>query len=292
MSSRGSVTLQIAGGLALAALGAWLLAWSGAQIAHSRAALAWPVAEGVVISSSLDDDGGEPVPAVVYTYAVGGETYAADQLGFDVFDQPGGRGRTATLVARYPVGARVVVHHAPDDPAEAVLEPGDVSPFVTPLGLGALIVALGAGLAAQAVRAALAGGTPAEDPRAAHRRAAVLVTILFLFALLAASADSAVQEVFAAAGAPAGLPPVPFWIGLQIVLFLPVPWFVWHVMIVVQAAGAEGRAVRGALGLAAAVWEARDRPDLGPSARATLAAFGYYLLIVGSWISFTAVRGL
>ncbi len=105
----------------------------------------WPQVDGAVTSSETDVDvqpnsGGRGmntryIADVVYRYAVAGQRYSSDQLGF-VRVWTGDERDAQSVQRRYPVGARVRVSYDPDDPSVAVLQPGVTRSSVVVLGFG------------------------------------------------------------------------------------------------------------------------------------------------------------
>ncbi|HJQ55275.1 MAG TPA: DUF3592 domain-containing protein [Vineibacter sp.] len=126
-----------------------LMAW--ATIRRARTMRAWPTADGVVVSSYVDQlttsrtrrgrTSTSPVyaPRVIYRFRVESVDIDGDQLGrsgrSSVFNT------AQALVAAYPAGTRVVVHYDPDEPTTAIVDP---TAGLLPLGLGAGAVALAA----------------------------------------------------------------------------------------------------------------------------------------------------
>jgi hypothetical protein len=95
-----------------------------------QAAENWEKVEGVITDSRVDqppahvsDDQDDATPIVRYRYRVGGQDLEGDQI--MIGGQPMmTRVLAGRLVARYPVGAHVDVHVDPNDPKNALLEPG------------------------------------------------------------------------------------------------------------------------------------------------------------------------
>lgn len=84
----------------------------------------WPSTMGTVINSFLEarsssEGGTTNYPVVQYSYQVSGQTYQSSKRapGMEV----GGTG-AGSVVAKYPVGAQVVVFYDPQNPSDAVLE--------------------------------------------------------------------------------------------------------------------------------------------------------------------------
>jgi hypothetical protein len=94
---------------------------------NAQASVDWSSARGQVTESRVgthDSDGTTMYSAeVVYEYTVNGRNYINNRIKF-------GEGSTSNprpahnTVAQYPVGASVDVYYHPDDPLNAVLEPG------------------------------------------------------------------------------------------------------------------------------------------------------------------------
>jgi hypothetical protein len=83
----------------------------------------WPSTMGVVQMSTIEqrssDDGYTDYPVVQYSYQVGGQSYQSMKLAPG--PEVGGSGARG-VVAKYPVGAQVMVFYNPQNPSEAVLE--------------------------------------------------------------------------------------------------------------------------------------------------------------------------
>lgn len=84
----------------------------------------WPSTLGSVTASYLErrasgKNGSTNYPVVHYAYQVGRQPYQGRKIAPG--PEVGGSG-AAKVVARYPVGAQVMVFYNPQDPADAVLE--------------------------------------------------------------------------------------------------------------------------------------------------------------------------
>ena len=84
----------------------------------------WPSTLGTVNASYLErrsssEGGSTNYPVVQYSYQVSGQTYHTTK--FAPGPEVGGTG-AGKVVARYPVGAQVMVFYNPQNPSEAVLE--------------------------------------------------------------------------------------------------------------------------------------------------------------------------
>jgi hypothetical protein len=95
-----------------------------------QSARSWGKVEGVITVSKVDqprehtsDDLNDATPVIRYRYRVGGQDLEGDQVA--IGGQPlTTRVLAGRLIARYPVGAHVDVHVDPNNPKNAVLEPG------------------------------------------------------------------------------------------------------------------------------------------------------------------------
>lgn len=123
------VTVDLIVGLVFAVIGSVILAWTAVNVAYAHLSRRWPRVTGTVIVSDLqrskDSDGGYSYrPEVSYRYSVHGEEFIASRTRFGDRLELNFSAPAARIVRRYPVGAVVLVCYNPDDPADAVLEPG------------------------------------------------------------------------------------------------------------------------------------------------------------------------
>lgn len=84
----------------------------------------WPSTMGTVNASYLErrhssDSGSTDYPVVEYSYQIGGQAYKSTKIAPG--PEVGGTGM-GKVVARYPVGAQVMVFYNPQKPSDAVLE--------------------------------------------------------------------------------------------------------------------------------------------------------------------------
>jgi hypothetical protein len=96
------------------------------------------------------DDQPDARAIIRYRYGVGAETYESDAVGF------GGqtsmlRAHADTLVAKYPVGAKVDVNYDPQNPKDAVLEPATLNGLVAQLVITLVFGVIGLVLAIHAI---------------------------------------------------------------------------------------------------------------------------------------------
>ncbi len=98
----------------------------------SQASKSWPTTQGSVVSSEVTAHRSRSKKGhhrttyganVRYEYTVNGVQYSSDKISFGEY-RTHSRGPAQATVDRYPPGAEVVVYYNPDQPEEAVLEPG------------------------------------------------------------------------------------------------------------------------------------------------------------------------
>ncbi len=113
---------------ALAGLALLLIA--AFDLRKATLAKTWPTTEGRILDSRLrektDSDGTSYEVAILYEYWVNGVAHRSDvwriRAGSSSFTKSASR-----TVASYPVGASVPVYFNPENPADAMLEPGKIS---------------------------------------------------------------------------------------------------------------------------------------------------------------------
>ncbi len=144
-------------GIVFLSIGAFFVIWGKGQVDQSAASKAWPVVQGKITQSqvtsyrSTSHSKGRTrsttmySPKVVYTYSVGGQSYSCDRIFSSDYSSSSAK-RARKLVAKYRTGTTVDVHYDPDNPQEAVLEPGGNLMTYLPLGMGLLVSLVGLGL--------------------------------------------------------------------------------------------------------------------------------------------------
>jgi hypothetical protein len=87
----------------------------------------WATTDGRVVTSTVNEFTGKSGatwrPMVIYSYSVGGARFMSSRLAFHSLAS-GSRAEAARIAARYPAGGTVRVLYDPQDPEQAVLEPG------------------------------------------------------------------------------------------------------------------------------------------------------------------------
>lgn len=126
----------------------------------------WLVTEGMVQSSELkSDSSGEGratySAAVTYTYQVGGVSYTGEKV--SIGQMSASSSYAQEILRRYPVGKKILVHYAPADPAEAVLETGIHGGTWICLAVGTAFTLFGT-MFLQIQRAAIKAQLPGASP--------------------------------------------------------------------------------------------------------------------------------
>jgi hypothetical protein len=122
----------------LASIGAivtGLYSW-GEHVRRGRARH-WPGVEGIIVSSGIEQrtrNGAARtfVPAVLYRYTVGKETYHTSQIRLGI-ELGGSESYAEQLIAPYSTGTTVRVHYDPNDPQDSALEWNETVPKVAGL---------------------------------------------------------------------------------------------------------------------------------------------------------------
>lgn len=148
-------------GLFVAVLGIGMVLWGVTQRAKANAvvgaAQAWPTATGTMIATDILRGGTNRHPTfsplVRYEYDIGGRKYSGDRLR-PGYVKVGSRRAAERMLQAYPVGAGVPVRYDPADPNSSLLELKTSSAPLLTAVVGAALILLGGGIAAQA----MAGG--------------------------------------------------------------------------------------------------------------------------------------
>ncbi len=146
--------------LGFVCLGVFLLIFIGAGIyalnvyarekKKATTAQTWPSVNGRVVEAyvaedvQVDSEGDQNrvfAPRVVYEYEVNGQTYQNNRLRLGIESFIGSRRKVEQELARFPVGSAVKVYYNPDNPAEAVLQPGVSSKAALVIGITFLVIA-------------------------------------------------------------------------------------------------------------------------------------------------------
>lgn len=150
MSERGSPWALGCFSIIFTAVGIGIIFWGGKTLNKAKASLEWPGAEGTVIVSDVirntDSDGDVTYkPDVSYEYVIDGIKYSANRVAFGSWSSSD-RSMAQRVVNHYPAGMTVTVRYDPDDPYEAVLEPGEKKGVWFLIAFGGVFAAVGLSL--------------------------------------------------------------------------------------------------------------------------------------------------
>jgi hypothetical protein len=115
------------------------------NLQSARGSESWPTVEGTIKESEVFDYYTDTVmyqALISYSYVVDNTRYTGMTVGYDV----GGTSDPAPqreIVERYPVGSTVTVYYDPNDPKDAVLEPGAKGSIWGPVIRGTLLLFIG-----------------------------------------------------------------------------------------------------------------------------------------------------
>lgn len=111
----------------LVGLGIFLYRRSKMRDVAKQAAQSWSSTMGTVIASTIQvrrtGKSRSEIPVVVYQYQVNGKPYTGQVIkAGEQFFNVRLMGDAQKTIARYPVGAQVMVHYNPENPQESALE--------------------------------------------------------------------------------------------------------------------------------------------------------------------------
>lgn len=98
---------------------------------------------------------------ITYIYRVNGQDFTATQVSFADYSSSD-RQHASEIVNRYPAGRAVTVSYNPQNPAQAVLEPGFGTGLYIPLGIGTVFILAGGGMLAGGLQALWRGSEEAN----------------------------------------------------------------------------------------------------------------------------------
>lgn len=158
------------------------LVWSAATLTfdvfwaigvyRQLAASGYPTAPGEVTESRVaveaDGDSSSSTPKITYQYWLGDRKFVCDRVRYGLISSNDGNARR--IVQQFPVGCQVKVYYSPNDPSNAVLQPGIEGTdlflplFMTPFNM-VMLALWSAGLVALRRRwiGKIAGGVPILD---------------------------------------------------------------------------------------------------------------------------------
>ena len=144
----------------------------------------WPTTEGVIESAEMgthsgSDDGDTYSANITYNYHVADIRYEGTRLAFGAMSASSEYARG--ILARYPVGKKVPVHYAPNNPELAVLETGIHGGTWIGFGVGTVFVLFG-WMFLQQFSSANRGdqSTPTTQSNAGLQQPPVLMGVIFM----------------------------------------------------------------------------------------------------------------
>jgi hypothetical protein len=138
-------------GLIFAGAGLWLTRRGMRQHRAGLESWDWPVVEGQVVEASVHTlrarQAPKYLPSITYTYTVAGQPYTGNQrtIGDDWWTSRwlSSQAEAQAQIEAYQPEGPVKVYYNPQDPAEAVLEPGSTSGASATLVVGFLLGFIG-----------------------------------------------------------------------------------------------------------------------------------------------------
>jgi len=129
-----------------------------------------------------------------------------------------------------------------------------------------------------------------EQRKAGIRFVTVFVSLVFYALIIGVNfgSEARQKQIEAFGPTPLGLPVTLFVSLVETLLFLPVPWFIWHASTLTFQAAEEGRHP-GILNLLRA---GRGNPQLRRARWGCLLGLLYFFTIVAAWIIYTAIKGI
>jgi hypothetical protein len=144
--------------------------WLGCnELKHGKATKEWPIVEGEIISSKVVEEVHRSpgsidksityTPKVQFKYSVEGVNYVSNNIfaGRGEYKSPR-RSSAQNIVKKYPEGKKVLVYYNPDNPSEAVLEPGTPPGIYLPFLVGIVFLFIGIVFVVREIVSFLRGG--------------------------------------------------------------------------------------------------------------------------------------
>jgi hypothetical protein len=116
------------------------------NLRKAQAALGWPVIQGKILASSVCEVGGDLTgykPDILYEYHAHGIRHSAKVWRVGASSKSSKwKAKAEAIIAEYPAGRDITVFFNPQNPADAVLEPGKVR-WVSQFVIGLILAAVG-----------------------------------------------------------------------------------------------------------------------------------------------------
>jgi len=105
-------------------IGFTLLYMGARNVWQAKASNQWPSTDGLIVEASIKRQGNSYMPKIVTSYNVNGQPFHTETTHFGQTAGSSDSTEADLLLLRYPQGAKVRVFYNPQDPSQAVLEPG------------------------------------------------------------------------------------------------------------------------------------------------------------------------
>lgn len=123
LAALGALFLLVGGGVML---------WIGKPtLDAAKASTTWPTVDGTVTESRVEtkksnerNEGPSYRAVVIYDYKVNDESYTSERIWFGSEVSTSKRAQMREVVDQFPEGQQTTVYYDPEDPSEAVLQPG------------------------------------------------------------------------------------------------------------------------------------------------------------------------
>ena len=125
----------------LCTIGLGLLVFGAAQVKKGRASVAWPTTEGEIMAAEMTGNRGDSTTygaKIIYAYELGKTGFSGDKVSLGDYSSSNSE-HAREILRRYPIGKKVLVYYNPEDPSEAILEPGIRGITWILLGVGAVL---------------------------------------------------------------------------------------------------------------------------------------------------------
>lgn len=152
----------------------------------------------------------------------------------------------------------------------------------------------GADLGVSFTTAAEARADRAAADRDRAGRSAIVISVVIYAILMITTLDGKVQAKAAQAfgDEPLGLPLSAFVGGLLTIVYVPMPFAFYHLVLIATRARHDGHGFRGLWALLYLADVHHRHPELARSRWICLLSLGYYLVVVAAWIVYTALLGI
>jgi hypothetical protein len=106
-------------------VGLWWLKRAASRFFLAKASVTWPATEGKITASKIEEVRGNRGTAyharIRFSYAIQGKAFSANTPKYGYYHD---YGNVRILTKKYPKGSKAQVFYDPENPSNAVLEPG------------------------------------------------------------------------------------------------------------------------------------------------------------------------